>query len=130
MVDIFLDRRPISAMNDSRVKDLAKAEKYFMQFKDKDPKKSFTSQTSFDTICTLSATLELLKIATSQHISVVPGFLNSDVVENHFCLVRSLFNGANENPSYFHYKGLQNSAMLTQPINLPKKRNSDVYMEI
>lgn len=130
MVEIYLDRRPISMYGDERVKELMKAEQYFKQFVDKKPEESFTTQTTFDTICTLSGTLELLRILTSKRLSVAPGFINSDVVENHFCMVRSLFNGANDNPSYFAYKGLQNSVILTQPINLPKKRNCDTLIEI
>ena len=117
-------------MSDDRVKELVKIELYFSQFKDKPPKDSFTTQTTFDTLCTLGGTLQLLNITTKKRISIVPGYLNSDVVENHFCMVRSLFNGANDNPTYFTYKGLQNSVILTQPVNLPKKRNSDTYIEI
>ena len=79
-------------------------------------------------MCTIDGLLEIIKICVKGRISLILAYLNSDVVENHFCMVRSLFNGASDHPDYFTYKSLQNSIILTQPLNLPKTRNSNTYV--
>ena len=75
-------------------------------------------------MCTINALLELVSHCSKDRVSVVPAYVNSDVIENHFSMVRSLFNGASEHPTYYVYKSLQNSVILTQPPGLPKKRNA------
>lgn len=125
IIEVFLDTNPLRAMKDSRVSKLQRASKYFRQFVNKDVKHSFTAETSYDIVCTIDGLLELIHYCVSRRISVVPGHLNSDIIENHFSLVRGMYNGASDHPNYFVYKSLQNSIVLGQPTSfMSQKRNA------
>ena len=129
LVAIFNDQHPWSTLCDERYSKLKRAGEYFTQFEGVDPKCSFTTQTSYDILCTINGFLELLNHCVKNRLSIKPGYINSDIVENHFCMVRGLHNGASDHPTYHIYKSLQNSIILTQPAGLPKKRNSNTYIE-
>lgn len=126
MIEVFLDFRTIIKSDDVRIGKLQKAYNYFEQFQGKPAKDSFTKETSYDVLCTLGGIIELLTHATDVHsIPAVPANINSDIVENHFSMVRGLFNGSSDHPTYFCYLGIQNSAILTQP-QLSRKRNANI----
>ena len=38
-------------------------------------------------------------MSTSLKVPIIPGYFNSDLIENWFCQVRGLRNGCNQNPS-------------------------------
>lgn len=125
MIEIFLDTKSLDDINDDRIIQLRRAKQYFSQFCGTDPRHSFTSQTTYDIQCTLGGLVELFQTVCEAGMSAVPAYINSDVVENHFCMVRSLFNGPSDHPNYYTYKSLQNAVILTQPTGLSRKRNSD-----
>ena len=72
--------------------------------------------------------MELTGIIIKRGQSVNLATLNSDIVENHFCQIRTLYNGANNNPNYFSYMFMNNSVVITQPKSLPGKRNANIYI--
>jgi hypothetical protein len=87
MVEIFLDNTPLVHSMDVHVAKLKDAAQYFDQFYGKEVKFSFTAETTYDTLCTLRGLVELITMCTAKRVSVVPGLLNSDVIENHFSMV-------------------------------------------
>ena len=125
MITLFLDRQPLCSAADPRIGILEQAADYFSQFQDAPATQSFTSATTYDINCTVNGLLELIRNSTKQGLPLVPSLLNSDVIENHFCMVRALFNGGSDHPSYFIYKNLQNAVILTQPVALPSNRNAN-----
>lgn len=125
LIIFFKDRAPIHKRRDTRLDVLRNASQYFSQFKGVSPKESFTRETAYDIMCTVDGLLEFITRNLKENKSIVPAFLNSDIVENHFCMVRGLFNGCNDHPTYLSYKSLQNSVILTQKVALSSKRNSN-----
>ena len=104
MIEVFLDFRAINKSTDERITTLRKAHQYFQQFQGKAAKESFTAETSYDVLCTLGGLIELTTRVTDVHnVTVVPANINSDIVENHFSIVRGLFNGSSDHPNYFGY---------------------------
>ena len=67
--------------------------------------------------------LVLCQLLESSKVHVVPGKLNTNIIENNFCQQRTLYNGANANPDYFQYAKNQNSVILGQSI-LSNKSNT------
>lgn len=124
LVSIFNDMKPVTSLGDPRLVELRSAVHYFKAFHDLKAEDTFTTECLWDLNCCIEGILELCDIAIPQNRSVVIGLLNSDVLENHFCNVRTLYNGANRNPTYKGYCNIQNSILLTQPIILSKKRNA------
>ena len=124
MIEVFLDFRAINKSTDERITTLRRAHQYFQQFQGEAARESFTAETSYDVLCTLGGLIELTTRVTDVHnVTVVPANINSDIVENHFSIVRGLFNGSSDHPNYFGYLSIQNSAILTQP-QLSRKRNA------
>ena len=129
LILLFNDQVPIIRESDEKLNVLSSAASYFRQFKGKDPKLSLTRETVYDMLCTINGLIEFIEHCCKRKISIILKYVNSDVIENHFCMVRTLFNGANDNPTYHTYKSLQNSIILTQPMGLPGKRNANTYIE-
>lgn len=73
--------------------------------------------------------MEYAKCVLPKQFKIIPAYINSDILENHFCLVRTLFTGAATHPNYAQYMSVQNSVVLTQPTGLPTKRNAQQYVE-
>ena len=55
--------------------------------------------------------------------SIIPGWVNSDLVENIFCQQRTLCNGANTNPTELQYSYAMNAVILGQSL-IKRKSNS------
>ena len=133
MITLFMDRQQLCSAADPRIRRLEQAADYFSQFQDAPATLSFNSATTYHIHCTLNGLLELITNSKKQGLPLVPSLLNSDVIENHFCMVRALFNGGSDHPSYFIYKNLQNAVILTQPVALPSNRNANTtnsYIQI
>jgi hypothetical protein len=60
---------------------------------------------------------------TRSDSSIIPGRVNSDVIENLFCQERSLHNGANTNPTFLGYCRTINSNILGQS-TISRKSNA------
>ena len=129
LILILQDKAPIVRECDERLNVLRSVATYFSQFKGKDPKLSLTRETAYDVLCTVNGLVEFITICCKKKVPIIPAYINSDIIENHFCMVRTLFNGANDNPNYYTYKSLQNSIILTRSMELPSKRNSNTYIE-
>ena len=129
LVRVSNDRMCIRTKNDPRLTEIRDIIGYFEQFEGKPTKQSFTRETLYDIKSALEGLLEFVDSMLTKQIRVIPAFINSDILENHFCLVRTLFNGPSRHPSYAAYMAVQNSIILTQPTGLPTKRNAEQYVE-
>ena len=60
---------------------------------------------------------------------VVPSRINSDIVENHFCQQRALYNGSSTNPTHMNYSSTVNSIVLGQSLkSRGSKSNNSVLI--
>ena len=126
-VDITNDYRPICSRSDQRLTDLRSIYMYLVEWEESasDPSQTLTREAMWDWKC---SALGLVELFESQGVRIVPGRINSDVVENHFCQVRS-FGGSNTNPSYDAYRTLQTSIILTQKVGSCGKTNAGGAIE-
>lgn len=119
LIDIFRDMRPITHIDDSRLRELQEISNWFDDWKCKSadkPKHCMSYQCHEDIqSCTLGF-IELCKmvLASSTQVFVTPGLVNSDIVENIFNQQRSTYNGANSNPNALQYRRSLNSIILGQ----------------
>ena len=128
LISTFNNKKSIKTKADPRLNALKEISSYFATFGSQPGKNSFTKQCLQDLQCCITGTLELIDRILSRGEVVNLGYINSDVVENHFCQVRTLYNGANNNPNYYTYRSIQNSVVITQPKSLPGKRNASTYL--
>ena len=57
--------------------------------------------------------VSLLKSAQSLKLALLPGYVNSDLIENWFCQHRGLRNGFNMNPTLSQIGGATNTNIIT-----------------
>ena len=58
-----------------------------------------TRETRQDIDSCIYGFLHIVKVATELNISITPGYINSDLIENWFCQICGLHNGFNQNPT-------------------------------
>lgn len=137
LVEFFGDLRPIRCSDDPRLVPLQAAAKWFEDWeaavmncdkmKTTAEKKAalMTEETRDDTMSILDGFISMV----SNHfrvssISIIPGRVNSDVVENIFCQQRALVHGANDNPTHQDYLNGLNTIILSQA---PISRKSNAF---
>ncbi|XP_067943139.1 LOW QUALITY PROTEIN: uncharacterized protein [Watersipora subatra] len=101
LVEVFNDQKPVSSLVDPRMKTILRALDYFKPFLDAKRYESFTAESTWDMVNCLTTIVELTRRVTSKKGTLIIGLINSDVMENHFCNVRTLCNGANKNPTSY-----------------------------
>ena len=136
MVDIFADLRPIKGSDDPRITTLESLHVWFLRWEGgieksqdlskKDKKRAImTTETRDHTQSVLHGFVAMcrnhFKVST---VSVVPGRVNSDIVENLFCQQRALCHGSNDNPSHELYSNSLNTIILSQA---PISRKSNAF---
>ena len=72
-----------------------------------------TKETRQDIDSCVYGFISLLTIAEKLKIPLVPGYINSDLIENWFCQHRGLRNGFNQNPTLSQIAGATNSNIIT-----------------
>ena len=130
------DSRPIDLIEDDRLQTLLGVNQWFKDWETNVLKQNdaplparnkmlMPAETRQDLDSSLKGFVCLTKhrLTLSPGSSVVPGRMNSDSIENHFCQQRGIFNGNNTNPSYKTFSETQNSIILMQPL-VSKKGNS------
>ena len=132
MVSIFTDSRPIKDMTDERLKMFSEVYSFFKAWEaehvetdiHKRDKCLMTMETREDLDFTYHGFMCLVKVClTELKTEIVPSRINSDIIENIFCQQRSLYHGANTNPSYNEYRTGINSIVLGQT-STSKKSNA------
>ena len=82
-----------------------------------------TTQTCEDIDFSIYGFIEMVNVASSLGIGLIPGYFNSDLIKNWFCQMRSLRNGANQNPTLAQIGPAINSNLITGSI-LSEKGNT------
>ena len=72
-----------------------------------------TKETRQDIDSCIYGFVSLLNIAQNLNIVLVPGYINSDLIENWFCQHRGLRNGFNQNPTLSQIAGATNTNIIT-----------------
>lgn len=122
LVDIFLDHRPISNVQDLRLLKLKRVLELFNQWEsnvsecaDLSPAKHLmTTETRDDLNSSITGFISLCELVVGNGSSVNPGFLNSDLIENHFCQQRGIRNGLTTNPTLAQFGPAQTAICLGQ----------------
>ncbi|KAK3086240.1 hypothetical protein FSP39_015651 [Pinctada imbricata] len=126
MVDIFMDSRPIISQCDQRLNKLQTILTFFHAWEN-DPRLNkcnlITRETREDIDAALMGFLSLCKRCVSEGHSLTPAYMNSDLVENHFCQQRGICNGLNTNPTVQQY-GPRNNAIILGQTTLSGKCNT------
>lgn len=127
LVAISNDLRPLKGPDDTRLAQLSDVLQWFEQWEKNLNKKTIMSYQTMEDIKSMLAGLIHL---TDNHFrekrsytAVVPGRINSDVIENFFCQQRTLVHGANTNPTAKDY-GIAVNALILLQAPMSKKRNS------
>lgn len=136
MISIFRDIRPITNVDDDRLKQLQEVQSWFVEWKNGIKSSSMSNKEkdsclmSYQCLEDLSSCImgfiELcVKVVglKNEHVSIVPALINSDVIENEFNQQRSTYNGANTNPNSVQYRKSLNSIILGQSA-ISKKANA------
>ena len=82
-----------------------------------------TKETREDIDSCVYGFVNLLKVAQKLDITLRPGYINSDLIENWFCQHRGLRNGFNQNPTLSQIAGATNSNIITGSVVSSKKCN-------
>ena len=136
LVDIFTDRRPICETTDSRLQQLGNVLKFFNTWESNvtgsvlySPAKHLLPQETRDDLnSSIVAFTALCNDLLGKGDSITPAFMNSDVVENHFCQQRGTCNGLNTNPTLAQY-GPSNTSICLSQRSISSKSNSGVKAE-
>ena len=112
----------------AQLKDVLKCfhlwEDQYSTYKDKQ-KHLITGETRQDIDSCIYGFLALLSVAEKLKISLVPGYINSDLIENWFCQHRGLRNGFNQHPTLSQIAGATNTNIITGSV-ISSKGNAGV----
>ena len=87
-------------------------EKQYTNYKEQ-MKHLITKETRQDIDSCIYGFISLLTAAEKLKIALIPGYINSDLIENWFCQHRGLQNGFNQNPTLSQISGATNSNIIT-----------------
>ena len=132
LVDFFCNSKSkIYSVDDGRVCQVLKVLSFFHSWEEEysgfkqQAKFLITRETRQDIDACIYGFLELMKVAQNLKIPLVPGYINSDLIENWFCQHRCLRNGFNQNPTLFQIAGATNSNIITGSV-VSTKSNAGV----
>ena len=123
IVDLFNNSTPLTSLNDNRITQASKALQFFSDWKVPDKKSMMTKETQNDVKYLMSGFLFLSKKLLERGQTVHPSRLNSDIIENFFCMQRGL-NGSNNNPTYLQFTKTCNSIILGASSRESTKRSN------
>ena len=72
-----------------------------------------TRQTREDFDSCIYGFIEMVSVTSALSIPLLPGYFNSDLIENWFCQMRTHRNGANQNPTLSQIGPAINSNLIT-----------------
>lgn len=131
LVEVFSDKRPIIEVADTRLKHLSDALRFFNQWEESIKQSSvhnqiknlFPQETRDDLNSCITGFAEMCQSLLGTGNSITPAYMNSDIIENHFCQQRGTVNGMNTNPTLAHY-GPSNTSICLGQASVSSKANS------
>ena len=133
LVDIFLNTNSvITSEYDSRIGQVSKVleffhtwERQFESSKDK-ARHLITRETREDIDSCLYGFINVAQKCQVLGVALNPGYFNSDLIENWFCQMRTIRNGANSNPTLLQIGPAINTNILTGSVVSKKSNTSGV----
>ena len=120
LVSFFMDTKSkLTTVGDPKVSRLFETLRFFHSWEDqylttKDQTKYLiTRETRQDIDSCLYGFVSLLSVAERLKLPLVPGYINSDLIENWFCQHRGLRNGFNQNPTLCQIASATNANIIT-----------------
>jgi hypothetical protein len=132
LVNFSNDQRPVTQATDDRLSKLLGVLQWFEAWETSitclknakyTKRKLMTQETRADLASVVKGFIHLAKTITARGETVVPGRINSDIVENFFCQQRGVCCGQNTNPTYAQYQSNVNSIIIGQT-SISKKSNA------
>ena len=130
LIDIFLNTNSlVTTEYDSRITQVANVLDFFHSWESEfeDPKQKsrhlITRETREDIDSCLYGFINVAQKCQSLGVGLNPGYFNSDLIENWFCQMRTIRNGANSNPTLLQIGPAINTNILTGSV-VSKKSNS------
>jgi hypothetical protein len=126
LVNIVMDiNNAITSADDPRLSQLMDVLDFFNKWESESTPKSckLTEQTREDINSSILGFVNLCKKLEKLGISIIPGFINSDLVENFFCQQRGKCNGNTTNPTAIQYGPAVNAIILGES-TISKKSNT------
>lgn len=113
MIQLFNDKLTISSLNDTRLQELSSFLNFLSQWKTasgRDGKKFISEKLYFDLQSMIYGFQGMVatKLKEFKNATIKPAIINQDIVENHFCQVRSC-NGQSNNPTWRLQEACQSS---------------------
>lgn len=133
---MFRDSRPVTSLSDCRFKILKDAFEWFQDWEKEiaelkaagvNTEKKLISPKCLEGMENM---LLVFKEICVIHLNrfprgyVVPSRINSDIVENHFCQQRGLYNGSSTNPTYMNYCSTINYVVLGQSLKSRRRKSN------
>ena len=112
----------IESEHDGHIQKLLKVLNFFHKWEEQfdNPKNKeqhlITRQTREDIDSSIYGFLDMVSVASSLGIPIIPGYFNSDLIENWFCQMRCLHKGSNQNPTMSQIGPGINSNLITGSI--------------
>ena len=120
LVDIFCDHnRKITSITDGHISKLLDVLHFFQTWESEFecPQEKLhhliTRETREDIDSCIYGFVNIVRVTTEMKIPLVPGYFNSDLIENWFCQIRGLHNGFNQNPTLSQIGPSINANLLT-----------------
>ena len=133
LVDIFLNTNSlITSEYDSRIGQVSKVLEFFhsweRQFESSKEKARhlITRETREDIDSCLYGFINVAQKCQVLGVALNPGYFNSDLIENWFCQMRTIRNGANSNPTLLQIGPAINTNILTGSVVSKKSNTSGV----
>ena len=131
LVELFGDTRPVYDPSDERVIRLDELLSFFAKWEQDivisiryTPAKHLLPQETRDDLnSAIIGFQSLCRSLLGRGDSITPAYVNSDVVENHFCQQRGICNGLNTNPTLAQY-GPSNTSICLSQTSVSSKRNA------
>ena len=131
LIDIFNNAHsPVENLRDIRINQLSNVLDFFIswekEFEGHEKKDKFlmTKETRDDVVSTITGFFEVIKRADKSGISIIPGYFNSDLIENWFCQLRRLRQGMNTNMTLSQIGSSNNANILTGNLVATKSKSN------
>lgn len=136
LVDIFDNKQqPITTLTDTRLVQLHKTVQFFQEW-DSEAKKNqrnekkclMTAETREDVLASVCGFISLCELVIPAGVSITPGYINSDCIENFFCQQRGICGGNNTNPT-IAMAGPNTNTIIMGQISVSRKGNTGMKAE-
>ena len=137
LIEIFRDTRPITSLSDEMLQNIKKIAKWFSDWEEQinykeelslsEKRNCLPTQECLDDLQALLIGFYKIcehRLEAFPGWGVVPSRYNTDIIENHFCRIRGIYNGNNCNPTLAAYSNLVNTVALGQTVKSKGRKSN------